>query len=182
MRGTSRLVAALLTVVTALLLQVTVLPHFAWNGVVPDLVLLAVVGAALTTDPRFATLLGFGAGLLLDIAPPADHAAGRWALAMMVVGYVVSRFAHDYQAVPTGGGRPPYLLMLAAGAGGAFIGTSIFAMTGLLLQDPAVGVGALLEVVIAAVAYDVLVAAVAVPVVVWLFRREPTPRLAPSLR
>lgn len=182
MRGTSRLVAALLTVVTALLLQVTVLPHFAWNGVVPDLVLLAVVGAALATEPRFATLLGFGAGLLLDIAPPADHAAGRWALALMVVGYVVSRLAHDYQSAQADSGRPPYLLMLAAGAGGAFVGTSLFALSGLLLQDPAVGVGDLLEVVIAAVAYDALVTAVAVPLVVWLFRREPSPRLAQALR
>ena len=175
MRGTQRLVAALLIVVTALLLQVTVLPHFAWNGVVPDLVLLAVVGAALVTDPRFATLLGFGAGLLLDMAPPADHAAGRWALALLVVGYVVSRFAHDHQ---TGGTRPPYVLMLAAGAGGAFVGTSVFALSGTLLQDPAVGVGDMLEVVLTAVAYDVLVAVVVLPLTVWIFTREPGPRSA----
>ena len=114
MRGTQRLVAALITIVTALLLQVTVLPHFAWNGVVPDLVLLAVVGAALVTDPRFATLLGFGAGLLLDLAPPADHAAGRWTLALLAVGYVVGRLAHDGlsgqsgQSGQPGGRRPSY--------------------------------------------------------------------------
>ena len=47
--------------------------------------------------------------------------------------------------------------MLAAGAGGAFVGTSVFALTGTLLQDPAVGVGDMLEVVLTAVAYDVLV-------------------------
>lgn len=178
MRGTQRLVAALLTVVAALLLQVTVFPHFAWNGVVPDLVLLAVVGAALVTDPRFATLLGFGAGLLLDLAPPADHAAGRWALALLVVGYVVGRLAHDHQSGQSGSGRPSYLLMLAAAAGGAFIGTSVFALSGLLLQEPAAGVGELLEVVLAAVAYDVLVALVVLPVVVWVFTREPGPRPA----
>lgn len=175
MRGTQRLVAALLTIVAALLLQVTVFPHLAWNGVVPDLVLLAVVGAALVTDPRFATLLGFGAGLLLDLAPPADHVAGRWALSLLVVGYVVGRLAHDHQSQSgrAGGGRPPYPLMLAAGAGGAFIGTSVFALSGTLLRDPVVGVGDMLEVVLAAVAYDVLVALVVLPVTVWLFTREP---------
>jgi len=178
MRGTPRLVAALLIVVTALLLQVTVFPHFAWNGVVPDLVLLAVVGAALVTDPRFATLLGFGAGLLLDLAPPADHAAGRWALALLVVGYVVSRFAHDHSPARAGGGRPPYLLMFAAGAGGAFVGTSVFALTGTPLQDPAVGIGGMLEVVLTAVAYDVLVAVLLLPLTVWIFTREPGPRAA----
>jgi rod shape-determining protein MreD len=174
MRGTQRLVAALLIVVTALLLQVTVFPHFAWNGIVPDLVLLAVVGAALVTDPRFATLFGFGAGLLLDLAPPADHAAGRWALALLVV----SRFAHDHSPAQAGRGRPPYPLMLAAVTGGAFVGTSVFALTGTLLQDPAVGIGDMLEVVLTAVAYDVLVAVVVLPVTVWILTREPGPRAA----
>jgi hypothetical protein len=31
-------------------------------------------------------VLGFVAGLLLDLVPPADHEAGRWALALVVVG------------------------------------------------------------------------------------------------
>lgn len=175
MRGTPRLVAALLTVLAALLLQVTVFPHLAWQGVVPDLVLLTVVGAALVTDPRFAILLGFGAGLLLDLAPPADHAAGRWALAFLVVGYVVGRLAHDHQ---TGSGRPSYPVMLAAGVGGSFVGVSVFAISGLLLRDPAVDVGAMLEVVLTAVAYDALAAVVVVPATVWLFTREPGSRSA----
>ncbi|UMG93169.1 rod shape-determining protein MreD [Nocardioides sp. TF02-7] len=179
MRGTPRLVAALLTLLTALLLQVTVFPHLAWNGVVPDLVLLVVVGAALVTDPRFATLLGFGAGLLLDLAPPADHVAGRWTLALLVVGYVVGRLAHDHQALT---GRPSYGLMVVAGAGGSFVGTSVFALTGVLLRDPVVEVGQLLEVVLTALAWDALAALVVVPATVWLFTREPGRRTAPALR
>ena len=174
MSGTRRLATAFVAVLVALLLQVTVLPHLAWNGVVPDLVLLTVVGAALVTEPRFATLLGFGAGLLLDLAPPADHAAGRWALALLVVAYVVGRLAHDSSA-QTGGGRPPYPLMLAAAAGGAFVGTSVFALTGMLMRDPGVGVADMLEVVLTAVAYDVVVAVVVLPVTVWVFTREPGP-------
>lgn len=174
-RGTSRLVAALVTVLVALLLQVTVFPHLAWDGVVPDLVLLTVVGAALVTDPRFATLLGFSAGLLLDIAPPADHVAGRWALALLVVGYVVGRLAHDHQS---GGGRPSYPLMMVTGAAGAFVGSSVFAVTGLLLRDPAVGFGELFEVVLVAVAYDVVMALLVLPATIWAFTREPGPRPA----
>ena len=179
MRSTQRLVAALLAVVAALLLQVTVFPHFAWNGVVPDLVLLVVVGAALVTDPRFATLLGFGAGLLLDLAPPADHVAGRWTLALLVVGYVVGRLAHDHQALA---GRPSYPVMLGVAAGGSFVGTSVFALSGLVLSDPAVGVGELLEVVLAALVWDVVAALVVLPATVWLFTREPGPRPSPVLR
>ena len=79
----------------ALVLQVSLFPHFAWHGIVPNLCLLVVVGAALTRGPQFAAVLGFVAGVLLDLAPPADHVAGRWALALVVVGYVAGRVRQD---------------------------------------------------------------------------------------
>ena len=85
--------AALLAVSVALVVQASVFPHFAVQGVVPDLVLLVVVAAGLAYGSELGLVLGFGAGLLLDLAPPADHYAGRWALALMVVGYVAGRLA-----------------------------------------------------------------------------------------
>ena len=47
MRGTERLVAVIVIVVAALLLQVTVFPHFAWSGVVPR-----PLNGSSTTSPR----------------------------------------------------------------------------------------------------------------------------------
>ncbi|HYG94001.1 MAG TPA: rod shape-determining protein MreD [Nocardioides sp.] len=173
MRDSSRLVAALAATVTALLLQVTVMPHLAYDGVVADLVLLVVVAAALVTDARFATLLGFGAGLLLDLAPPGDHVAGRWALALMVVGYVVGRLAHDHPSVADR--RPALPVMLAAAAGGSFVGSSVFALTGVLLSDPSVPFADQLGVVLTALALDAVVALVVVPLTVWLFTRRSGP-------
>lgn len=175
-----RLLAVLVAVVGALVLQVTVLPHFAWRigglGVVPDLVLLVVVATAIATDTRFATLTGFFAGLLLDVAPPADHVAGRWALALMVVGYVVGRLVHDNNAdagrfEPESARRPPVALVLAAAAGGSFIGTSVFALTGLLVDDAAVAVSDLLPVALVALLLDVVAAPAVVPATLWLHRR-----------
>lgn len=175
-----RLLAVILAVVGALLLQVTVLPHFAWRvgglGVVPDLVLLVVVATALATDTRYATMTGFFAGLMLDIAPPADHLAGRWALALTVVGYVIGRLAHDNTAEvarfePDGVRRPPLLLVLAAAAGGSFVGTSVFALTGVFLNDASAGVGDLLPVALVALVLDVVAALLVVPAVWWLLRR-----------
>ena len=78
-----------------LVLQVAVFPHLAWEGIVPNLCLLVVVAAALVRGPAFAATLGFFAGLLLDLAPPADHVAGRWALALVVVGYLAGRMRQD---------------------------------------------------------------------------------------
>jgi len=181
--STGRLAAVLLAVLAALLLQVTVLPPFAWRigglGVVPDLVLLVVVATALATDTRFATLTGFGAGVLLDLVPPADHVAGRWALALMAVGYVVGRLVHDNAGdvgpaarfASEGPRRPPLSVLLAAAAGGSFVGTSVFALTGVLLGDSGAAVGDLLAVAVVALVLDVIVAVVAVPAVFWLFRR-----------
>ena len=83
----------------ALVLQVTffppLVPDFFGHGVVPNLCLLVVVAAALVRGPEQAAVLGFVAGLLLDLAPPADHVAGRWALALVVVGYVAGRMRPD---------------------------------------------------------------------------------------
>ncbi|HWJ09931.1 MAG TPA: rod shape-determining protein MreD [Nocardioides sp.] len=175
-----RLVAVLLAALTALLVQVTVLPHFAWQvgglGVVPDVVLLVVVATALATDTRYGTLTGFFAGLLLDLAPPADHVAGRWALALMVVGYVVGRLAHDDTADVgrlelDGARRPPVTLVLAAAAGGSFVGTSVYALSGLFLGDAAASVGDLLQVALIALVLDTVAALLVVPATYWLFRR-----------
>ncbi len=183
MNRRGRLVATLVSVFAALLLQVTVLPNFAWDigglGVVPDVVLLVVVATAVATDTRFATLTGFWAGLLLDVAPPADHLAGRWALALMVVGYVVGRLVHD-NAGDVGAGsrfaregvrRPPLLLAIAAAAGGSFIGTSVYALTGLLLRDSGAAIGDLLPVALIALVLDVVAALVVVPASLWLLDR-----------
>ena len=178
MTGTSRLLAALVATVLAFLVQVTVLPHVAWGGVVPGVVLLVVVGAALATDTRFATLFGCCAGLLLDVAPPGDHVAGRWALALLLVGYVVGRLSHDHQPVPAGPldalqarqtRRPPLPLVVAAAAGGSFVGTSVFAFTGMLFGEPS-SIGALLGVVLRALVLDTVAGVLSFTI--WLFTRQ----------
>ena len=85
--------AALFTVLllAAVVLQTAFFPYFALDGATPNVVLLVVVAAALTRGPEFAAVLGFFGGLLIDLAPPADHVAGRWALALMVVGYLAGK-------------------------------------------------------------------------------------------
>ncbi|WP_340539605.1 rod shape-determining protein MreD [Nocardioides sp. GXZ039] len=154
--GIARGAFVALAVGVALLFQTTVFPHFHWHGVGPNLVLLVVVASGLARGAHFGMVAGFAAGLLLDLAPPADHAAGRWALALMAVGYVAGRVRQD---APAGVGGA-----LAAVAACSFLGSSIFALTGLVL-DPGVGVPDLLEVVLAGVVWDLVLAAFVVPVV-----------------
>jgi len=158
-----RVLGATFALTVALVLQVSVFPLVAWHGVVPNLVLLVVIGAALVRGAEFAMVLGFIAGVLLDLAPPADHVAGRWALALLVVGYVAGRVAPDVRASARA--------VLATVAACSFLGTSVFALSGLVLRDPAVGIPDVLQVIAGAVVFDVLVTPLVLPLVMGLFRR-----------
>jgi rod shape-determining protein MreD len=165
-----RALVALAAVVVALVLQVTVFPHVAWQGIVPNLVLLVVVAAALTRGPQVAAVLGFAAGVALDLAPPADHAAGRWALALVLVGYVAGR-VHQEQ-------RPSATAVVATVGVSSFVGTSVFALSGLLLGETAFDVSGLLQVILVAVLWDVLLTPFVLPPLMGAFRRlEPDRRV-----
>ncbi len=163
-----RLVAVAALVILTVTLQISTFSHFAIDGVVPDLALLLVIAAALVRGPDYAALVGFCAGMVLDLAPPADHTAGRWALSLVIVGYLTGLVK---------GETTNALSTIVTVAAGAFIGTSVFALTGLVLQDPGVSVGTALEVVPIAVLYDVVLTPLVVPLVLILFRRlEPVER------
>ena len=161
-----RALVAFAAVSLALVLQVSLFPHVAWHGIVSNLCLLVVVGAALTRGPQFAAVLGFAAGVALDLAPPADHLAGRWALALVVVGYVAGRVRPDARADV----RPSASAVIATVAASSFIGTSVFALSGILLGDP-IGVPELLEVIAIAMLWDILLTPFVLPPVMALFRR-----------
>ena len=158
-----RMMVAFLVVCFALVLQVSLFPHFAWQGIVPNLCLLVVVGAALTRGPQVAVLLGFLAGVAMDLAPPADHVAGRWALALVVVGYVAGRVRQDV--------KPTAVAVVGTVAASSFIGTSVFAITGVILQDPVLDVSQLLQVILVAVLWDVLLTPFVLPPVMTMFNR-----------
>jgi rod shape-determining protein MreD len=166
-----RAAVAALAVCVAVVLQVSVFPHLAWDGIVPDLCLLVVVGAALTRGPQFAAVLGFAAGAVLDLAPPADHLAGRWALALVLVGYVAGRVRQD--------GWPNASTVVATVAASSFVGTSVFALSGIVVGDTGLALSEILEVIGVSLLWDVLLTPLVLPPVMALFRRlEPDRSLA----
>jgi rod shape-determining protein MreD len=165
---TPRAAAALWLTLMALVLQVSVLPQLAFRGVVPDVVLLVVVAVGLRHGSEAAMVLGFGGGLLLDLLPPADHVAGRWALALLVAGYVAGRLSAPV---------PRRSVVVATVAACSFVAVSLFELTGLLLRDPAVDVPLLLGTVLVALVSDVLLGALLVPLVLALDERLEPDRL-----
>jgi len=158
-----RVAAAAGLVAVALVLQVAIFPHLAWEGIVPNFCLLVVVAAALVRGPSFAATLGFFAGLMLDLAPPADHVAGRWALALVVVGYVAGSMRQDT--------RPSATTVVATVAVSSLVGTSVYALTGIVLGDAVAGAGDLARVIVVALLWDVLLTPLVLPGVMRLLAR-----------
>jgi len=159
---TLRALGLLAVLLAAAVLQVALFADLSFGGVVPNLVLLVVVGAGLVRGPEFAACLGFVGGLVLDLAPPADHVAGRWALALVVVGYLAGRVRSDAGSSAVGA-----LVRVAACS---FVGTSVYALSGMVLHDPAVPVAQALRVIPVAVLYDVLLAPFLLPLVLRMHR------------
>lgn len=159
----------LLLVAVALVLQVSVFGQFSWHGVVPDLVLLVVVAAGLARGGQFAMVLGFVAGALLDLTPPADHTAGRWALALLVVGLIAGMVRQG--ETPAGVERTPVLTALAAVAGCSFVGTSLFALSGMVLGEQQGGVGGMLEVIGISLVWDLVLTPLVLPGLMTIFHR-----------
>lgn len=160
-----RILLSAVLVVVALVAQVSVFARLGLPGAAPDLLLLVVTGLALVYGPVGGCLVGFGAGLLADLAPPSDHAVGRYALVLCLLGYAAGLLR------PEGGQIRSVLTPLLVVAGAAFTATLLYAGVGALVGDTAarhVGIGSLL---VTAVIYDVLLAPFVVPAVMALARR-----------
>ena len=159
----ARALVLTLVITLAVVCQVTLFPYLSYNGVVPNLALLVVVAAALSRGPEFAAVIGFLSGLAIDLAPPADHVAGRWALALVLVGYLAGRLRND--------ARTSAVAAVLTVAASSFVATSVFALSGILIADPAVPVAEALAVIPVSVLYDVALTPFVLPVMMRLFRR-----------
>lgn len=72
----NRMLLSTTLVVVALVIQVSVLARLHLPGAVPDLVLLTVLALAMVYGHVGGALIGFGAGLLADLAPPPTTRPG----------------------------------------------------------------------------------------------------------
>jgi rod shape-determining protein MreD len=154
----------------AIVAQSVVFRFVSVDGVVPNLALIVVVVAAISRGSQFAAILGFCTGLLLDLAPPADHVAGRWALALVLVGYLAGRVRQDART-------SPMMAVVLVGAA-SFIATSLFAFSGVVLNDGTLGVNETIRVIVISVLWDLMLAPFLVPVLLWLLDRVRPARLA----
>ncbi|WP_371481560.1 rod shape-determining protein MreD [Kitasatospora sp. NBC_00315] len=160
-----RIPVSAVLVLLGLVLQVSVFGRLQLPGATPDVLLLVVVGLAMVYGPTGGCLVGFAAGLLADVAPPSDHAIGRYALVLCLVGYGAGllRGEHGRQRSVAGA------LLVVGGA--AVVSTLLYAMVGALVGDTAARHVGLVGLVLSALLYDLLLAPFVVPVVMLAARR-----------
>ncbi|QNA73416.1 rod shape-determining protein MreD [Streptomyces sp. So13.3] len=161
----NRILLSTVLVVVAMVVQVSVLARLHLPGAVPDLLLLTVLGLALTYGHVGGSLVGFGAGMLADLAPPADHAVGRYALVLCVIGYLAGLAKPETGQLRTA--AMPMLVVVAAAIGG----TLLYAGVGALVGDTAGAHVGLAKLIFTAAVYDLLLAPFIVPLVMALARR-----------
>ena len=154
-----RALFAVAAVLVAVVLQTAVLDRLPFpGGSAPDLVLVLVVTLALASGPMEGMLIGFGAGLALDVAPPASNLLGLSALVFCLVGYGCGRLRGPLE-------RSAWL-PLAVVALGVIAGETLYALVGMTFGDPDITWQSVRQVLPVSVAYDLLLCPFVVYVVV----------------
>ncbi len=165
----ARILLATVLVVVALAVQVTLLARLPLPGATPDLLLLVVVSLALAHGPGLGLGTGFAAGLGADLVPPADHEVGRWALVLMLIGYL----AGAARAETRRSAFVPLVVVAVAAAASVLL----YAGLGALMDDPNITWDGVSRLLPTAVVYDVVLSAFVVPGVLALTARvEPDRR------
>jgi rod shape-determining protein MreD len=143
------------------LLQLSAISQVAIFGVPADLSPLIVASVGFLAGSVPGAVFGFGFGLFLDTA--LMQTLGVTSLVLVVVGYLAGRVRPE-------SGRSS-LVALTTVAACSFVGTSVYALSGMLLRDPSIPVGEALRVIPEALVYDLLIAPFVLPPVMRLFRR-----------
>ena len=163
-----RIVAATAVVLTLIPLQYSVVGRIPLPGVGPDLLLVAIAASALARGPAAGLVFGFTAGLVADLAPPADHTVGRLALAYALAGYTAGLLADEAQ-------RSAFAPIAVVALSG-IVAFALYAGVGALLGDVRITTHALAQGLPSSVLYDVVLAPFVVPLVAAVSHRlEPDP-------
>lgn len=155
---------SLVLVVLAVVAQTAVFGDGRINpfGASPAVVLVVVLACIRYIEPEPALLLGFTAGMLLDLLGGAP--LGLWAMSYTVVVYIALRYRHRADDGPVIVGLGVMLLTLLA--------NGLFIVIGTLFGERFFTSSAVIRDTVIPAAYNVLVAAVVFPLVTRLIGRR----------
>ena len=163
----NRLAVVVLSLLTALLLQGTVLARLSFLRSKPDLVLVVVVCFALADGPAVGMGAGFGAGLVADLL--GTHTLGLLALVLCIVGYAAGVIRSYFDRLAT------FTPMLVVG-GLTAAAVLVYAGLGALLGDPRITPEPVVRSLLLTSLYDVVLTPFVFGAVTALRSRSEDPR------
>lgn len=153
---TGRQVAiALALVLIAVILQTTMFGEGRIQpfGAAPNIVTLMVIATVRYLDPEPGILIGFTAGLLLDLL--GGSPLGLWAMSMTVVAFVTLRVRRRADE--------GWLIVAIGVFGLTFLGNALFAIGGTLFGQRTLNNPSVMQTMILPSLYNTLLAAVVLP-------------------
>lgn len=156
-------IVATAALLIAYAIQLTVLSRIDFPGATPELVLVVVCALAMSMGPLPGAIIGFAAGLALDIAPPADGTLGIQALIYLIAGFSVGflYYAAERPVLITIG-----VVALAAGAA-----PLVYAAISGLVGSPRVIWESVPLLVVTSAAYAAILTPFVVPGLSWIVVR-----------
>lgn len=117
-----------LLIVLSVIAQASLPGVLSWWPVAPALTMALIAAIAWTDGPEAGAVAGFGAGILLDVVPPAAHPIGQWAVVLAALGYLFAIvLGHEERLVP---------VLLVAG-GTVALAPALYALVGVTLGQTA---------------------------------------------
>lgn len=153
----SRRIVTAVLMVLAIALQSSVMARWNLPGAVPDLLLVMVAAFAMRQLPEHGAMLGFLAGLLFDVVPPADGLIGLSAFSLTIVGYAAATLRADLN-------RSVFGPLLFCGTAGG-IAVLLHAVLGGLLGDSTISMTRTPWLMLTSFVYCTLLATIVIPVV-----------------
>ncbi len=151
---------ALTSVVTAVLVQTTLFADLRPFGAAPNLVVVVVIITVLHLDPEPGILLGFTAGILMDVLGLSP--LGMWALVMTVVAHVTIRLRER-----AADSLPLAALALVVVSFGAEL---LFAMLGTLFGERTLSDPTLFRTIVLVSLYNAVLAVAVYPAMRFMMR------------
>jgi len=160
MSNARQILIALAAVIVSVMVQTTLFRRVEPYGVAPDLVILVVIGASRWLQPEPAVLLGFTAGLLLDLL--GSTPLGLRALVFTLVAFGTLRFRDAFE-------ENPFLLMGAVGAL-SLVGVVLLALIGTLFGERTFSDASVWRTILLVPVYNVMAGIVVIPLLTRLLR------------
>jgi rod shape-determining protein MreD len=150
-------------IVTAVIVQLTLLSRLGLPGATPDLVVVTIVAIALALGPTQGAVAGFVGGVLVDLAPPGDSLLGVNAIVYVAIGYLTGIVID-----PRDRTVPILIGIVGLSAGAAVLATSALDT---LLGSDRVQWDAVAGMALSSALYAVILAPLAILGVSWLAAR-----------